>query len=75
MNQKQDERYGGKWSEIDQQINGPWLRSKLLLSNPIFSIDRPLAVFIRVVVDLFHVSPLCGKAKIATFKENTIGTS
>lgn len=65
MDQKQHERYGCKRSEIEQQINWPWFRSKLLLSDSILSVARTLAVFVRIVVDLFHVAHLCDKAKVA----------
>lgn len=65
MDHKQDQRYGCEWSKIDQQINRTWFGTELLLGNPVFSVARSLAVFVRIMVDLFHALHLCDKAKVA----------
>lgn len=65
MSEKQNGGNDSKRGDIDQQIDWFWLRPEFPLRNHVFAVARPLAVFVLVVVDLFHVSPLCGKAKIA----------
>lgn len=65
MSEKQHGGNDSKRGDIDQEIDWFWLRPEFTLRNHVFAVARPLAVFVRVMVDLFHVSPLCGKAKIA----------
>ncbi len=65
MSEKQDSGNNSKRGDVDQQIDWFWLRPEFPLRNHVFAVARTLAVFVRVVVDLFHVSLQCDKAKIA----------
>ena len=67
MSEKQHGGNDSKRGDINQQIDWFWLRPEFPLCNHVFAVAGSLAVFVRVVVDLFHSSNV--SASTIAFKE------